>query len=280
MSFLRVGPAGRARVQVSGSAAGNAVAVDLAQTLVALDVIDWIGSDPYAHAIAGTKGLVAWWRLNDANQAAGLLDAYGTQLGTPKNGAFTATGLTYAAAGEGPGVGSDKAIAFAGGGATVASLDLSGTNTITVEFWLNWTAYGADDKLALEFGTPNFQTSPFGFLIDPNSSYTTGRFELSIRGSVGQSTWSIARPSAGVWHHYAIVLTLGSPDTCTAYVDGAAATLTTTTLSSNAQNFASNTLSLMSRAATSLFGAGTMDELAIYKRALTAAEVAAHYAQR
>ena len=44
-----------------------------------------------------------------------------------------------------------------------------------------------------------------------------------------------------------------------------------------AGNFANSTLYFMSRGASSRFGKGNLDEVAIYNRALTATEVAAHF---
>jgi hypothetical protein len=44
-----------------------------------------------------------------------------------------------------------------------------------------------------------------------------------------------------------------------------------------AGNFANSTLYFMSRNASSLFGKGNLDEVAIYNRALSAAEISAHF---
>ncbi len=47
-----------------------------------------------------------------------------------------------------------------------ASLNLSGTQRLTVEFWLNWTTFANDDKLAFEF-TANSSNTNGGFLDQP-----------------------------------------------------------------------------------------------------------------
>ena len=62
------------------------------------------------------------------------------------------------------------------------------------------------------------------------------------------------------------------------YVDGKAVSFTKTASGTGAGNFANSSLNFMSRAASSLFGAGSLDEVAIYNRALDAATIAAHYA--
>jgi hypothetical protein len=47
-----------------------------------------------------------------------------------------------------------------------------------------------------------------------------------------------------------------------------------------AGNFANSTLYFMSRGGTTQFAPGTLDEVAIYNTALTATQIAAHYAAR
>ncbi len=47
-----------------------------------------------------------------------------------------------------------------------------------------------------------------------------------------------------------------------------------------AGTFANSTLSFMSRNAASLFGAGALDEVALYNTKLSAATIAQHYAAR
>ncbi len=61
------------------------------------------------------------------------------------------------------------------------------------------------------------------------------------------------------------------------YVDGAPVAYTKLSSGTGAGNFANSTLYFMSRAGSSLFGAGSLDEVAIYNRALSAAEIAAHF---
>src|SRR5205085_2130241 len=79
-----------------------------------------------------------------------------------------------------------------------------------------------------------------------------------------------ARPSAGVWHHYAFVLdtTASAAQQITPYVDGKAVTYTKLDSGTGAGNFANSSLYLMSRAAAGLYGAGDLDEVAKYEWAL------------
>src|SRR4029077_8316979 len=102
-----------------------------------------------------------------------------------------------------------------------ATLDLSGTSAVTVSFWMNWTSYANDDRLAMEV-TPDFNNSTTGFMIDPNSSFGGGgQFEAGLRGDAGYNQVLFARPSLG-WHHYAFIFNkaAGSATEVIPYVDG------------------------------------------------------------
>jgi parallel beta-helix repeat protein len=160
------------------------------------------------------------------------------------------------------------------------ALNLSDTTAVTVSFWLKWNAYAKDDKLALEFGSgaAGFNSLATGFMIDPNSSYQDGTtFEAGLRGNGGYNQVLFTRPSAGVWHHYAFVLNKANPAATEVipYVDGVAVAYTKPTSSENSNGFGADTLYLMSRNGTSLFGAGALNYLRIYKRPLPASEIAA-----
>ena len=87
-----------------------------------------------------------------------------------------------------------------------------------------------------------------------------------------------ARPSTGQWHHYAFVLDTAAPaaQQITPYVDGKAVAYTKTAEGTGSGAFANSTLNFMSRAGQQLFGRGALDDLAIYGRALTAAEISEH----
>lgn len=156
------------------------------------------------------------------------------------------------------------------------ALDLSSTNVITIAFWMKWNAFNNDDKLAFEFSN-NFNKSATGFLIDPDES-SSGQFWVSVHGDAGYNNAAFPRPSAGVWHHYAFILNKGTATAgeVTPYIDGKAVSYKKSSYSAtNANNFGNNTLFVMSRNGSSLFGAGSLDEVHIYPRALSATEIAA-----
>jgi PKD repeat protein len=227
------------------------------------------GSGTYSDRVKNTAGLTHYWRMGELAGTT-LADSRGTSNATISGG--PALGAPGAIAGD-----PDTSVRFDGiSSAATASVDLSATSKLTIEFWLNWKAYANDDKLAMEF-TPNFNSTRGGFLVDPNES--GGRFAVSI-GDVGsRNSVAFTRPSAGQWHHYAFVIdtSAAAATQIIPYVDGQAVSYTKLASGTGAGNFASNNLYFMSRGASSLFGAGDLDEVALYNRALPASTIAGHY---
>jgi YD repeat-containing protein len=228
---------------------------------------------PYNNAVTGTSGLIDYWRLGEPS-GTNLNDVIGGHDATALNGVTlgTAGNLT---------LDPDTAATFDGtNDAAQAAVNLSGSSKLTIEFWLKWTAYANDDRLALEY-TSNFNNTSGGFLVNPDSSTSGGQFEVAMGRSTTRNSVFFARPSAGVWHHYAFVLNaaLLSPS-ITPYVDGKAVSFSKGTSGLGGNNFANSTLYFMSRGASSLFGKGSLDEVALYNQNLTATQIAQHFAAR
>jgi len=235
--------------------------------------IDNSGSGSYPSRVLGTTGLLSYWRLGDAGGSSTLIDSFGTSNATV-NGSPT-LGVGGALGGD-----ADSAASFDGlDDAATANLALSGTSKVTVEFWMKWNGFANDDDLAMEY-TPNFNSFAGGFLIDPNAPQEAGKFGVAIGNGSARNNVFFTRPSAGVWHHYAFVMdtALGAADQIKPFVDGKPVAFTKTDSGTGAGNFANSSLHFMSRAASALFGAGSLDEVAIYNRALDASTIAAHYA--
>jgi YD repeat-containing protein len=227
----------------------------------------------YSPTVAATSGLIDYWRFAETSGTS-LADNIGGRTAT------TVNSPTLGAAGAlANGADSNPAVSFNGSNeAASAALNLSGTNKLTLEFWLKWTSYSSNDDLAFEF-TPNSTNTNGGFFVDPNSPELTGRFGVGIGRLTSRNTAYFTRPSANVWHHYALVLdsSAAAAQQVVPYVDGVPVAYTKTASGTGAGNFANSTLYFMSRAASSLFGTGSLDEVAIYNRALSAAEIAAHF---
>ena len=228
------------------------------------------GVSNYGDAVLDTTGLVGYWRLGETS-GPNLADSKGTATGT------ASAGVGFGQAG---GVLGDPNTALGFDGSDdfgSVPLNLSGTSKATVEFWLKWNGYETDDDLAMEL-TPNFNQSNGGFLVDPNSSQ--GNFGVGIGIADSRNNAFFTRPSTGQWHHYALVFDTTAPaaQQVTPYVDGQPVSYTKTASGTGAGNFANSTLYLMSRGGQTLFGAGSLDEVAVYNRVLSAAEIAEHQA--
>jgi PKD repeat protein len=228
---------------------------------------------PYNNAVSATSGLIDYWRLGEPS-GTNLNDIVGGHDATALNG------LTLGTAGNLT-LDPDTAATFDGtNDAAQASVNLSGTSKLTLEFWLKWTTYANDDRLAFEF-TSNFNNSDDGFLVNPNSSTSSGRFEVAMGRSTTRNSIYFTRPSAGVWHHYAIVFNTATfSPSITPYVDGSAVSFSKGSSNFGGGNFANSTLNFMSRNGSSLFGKGSLDEVALYNQNLTATQISQHFAAR
>jgi len=175
-------------------------------------------------------------------------------------------------------------LAFDGSGDSANSsstINLTGTTKMTVSFWLNWDSYSNNDDLAME-SSSDFNANNGAILIDPNSSSGScnGYAEVAFRQTNYRSE-CITRPSAGVWHFWTAVFdTSTNAGDIKIYIDGIEqTTIVNQTGTGAAPSFGNFTWYFMSRAGSSLFGAGKMDETQIFPYALTAAQIKLLYNQ-
>lgn len=157
------------------------------------------------------------------------------------------------------------------------SLDLSAYSALTLAFWLWWDAYANDDHMALEYTADGVANS--GFYVDPNQS--AGVAEVATGPAVSVGTWRFTRPSAAAWHHYVCAFDRSVSTGLTGvYIDGQLVTRTGGSSGTPGGNFANSTLYVMSRAGSSLFGAGRMGDFRVTAgRAVGDAEAFALYDQ-
>jgi alpha-tubulin suppressor-like RCC1 family protein len=224
----------------------------------------------YEQAVEKTAGVSHFWPMGESSGSS-FADAIAG------DNAELTSGVTL---GEAGGLVDDSATSalFDGSTGTAhAGVDLSSTHELTVEFWMKWGAYASDDRLALEF-TPNFNEYSGGFLIDPDATPGSD-FAVSIGRSTSRNTVYFERPSAGIWHYYAFVIdTEAAAETqITPYVDGHTMSYTKSESGTGSGDFANSTLYWMSRDASSLFGAGSMQDLAIYSTTISSSVVLEHY---
>jgi hypothetical protein len=208
-------------------------------------------SDPVNTWDSSFKGV---WHMNDS--AANTTIRESTVTGA--NGINNANTSSKTATGQ---IG--NALSYNGStDGSFAAINLSATNIATLSFWMKWTTNANDDHLAFEY-TSNYNSHAGGFIADWDASgFGGGKFETGM-GKGDSTYWTdlFARPSAGTWHLIHLVYNR-SGSTNKAYVDGSLQTLTTGTRSASAMgNFSNSSLYFMSRAASALNAAGTLDEV-------------------
>lgn len=149
-------------------------------------------------------------------------------------------------------------------------LDLSGFDKLTISFWL-YSAFAV--SMGMEH-SPNYNVVD-GFIV-----YLDGAGTITIGYTkTGGLYWvdSFPTPSASVWHHYTLTMDRANREN-TVRVDGTLQTLTTVAHTATAGgNFSNQTLYIMSRAGSSLFGAGRLNDLRFYNRILSATEAKTLY---
>jgi Domain of unknown function (DUF2341)/PQQ enzyme repeat len=208
-------------------------------------------SDPPNTWDSNFKGV---WHMNDNAPNTTIRESTATRANGTNNG-NTNTKTTAGQIGN--------ALSYNGStDGSFAAIDLSATNIVTLSFWMKWTSNANDDDLAFEY-TPNYNTNAGGFIADWNASrFGGGKFETGM-GNGDFSYWTdlFARPTDGTWHLVYLVFNRSGP-TNKVYVDGSLQTLTTGKHTAFTMgNFSSSSLYFMSRAASALNAAGTLDEV-------------------
>ena len=156
-----------------------------------------------------------------------------------------------------------------------------GSKVATASFWLWWDAYANDNDIVMELSS-DFSRNDGTFVIIPNSaSPCNNGLQISIQDGVSGArfrTECFARPLENVWHHYAVIIdnstTMGDVKL---YVDGVEQP--SASIPNNEKDQSSvirtDTMFLMSRAGSSWFGKGKLDDVRIYNRALSLDEIQA-----
>lgn len=215
-----------------------------------------------------TQGLVAYWAFDETSgtQAADSSgNGYNLRL---VNGPTWTTGKV------------NGALSFNGVNnyAVSPAIGLSGTAAVSVSFWIKRT-YVIGGTTVLFESSRDFNSSTTGFMFFPDDSRGIA---AGLRGNVGYNLKAYIQPSSGAWHHIVVIYDKGAnaANEVTCYIDGALWGFTAQLNSANNTNpFGSNPLYLFSRAGSQYFGSGVIDEMRIYSRGLTAAEVTQLYSQ-
>src|SRR5271157_5597841 len=157
---------------------------------------------------------------------------------------------------------------------SIPAINLSGAKAVTVALWANRT-YSTVGGHALFEATTNYANSTTGFGFFPDDATCNG-IQAALRGNLGYVANCYSQPSSGVWHHLAAVLDKSQTggDEVKFYVDGVLQTANRSLhASTNTNNFGNNPIYLFSRAGTTEFTSGMIDDLRIYNSALTAEQI-------
>lgn len=221
---------------------------------------------PYAYSsvIGATSGLVNYWRLGESSGTTAT-DAMAANNGTYVNAP------TLGVAGASSSMGGDTAVGFNGSTQNVnmGSIDnFSGTSTFSAEVWVKRTAAGSgfESIVSTTSGSP---AEGWGVVMRPND-YNI-KMERYQAGASDQAA-SVTRMALGTWHH--VVVTYDGT-TMVVYIDG---NREATTASSKSISATARTLRIGSSGSGGSNFHGAVDEVAIYNRALTPAEVQDHTA--
>jgi prepilin-type N-terminal cleavage/methylation domain-containing protein len=218
----------------------------------------------------GPTDYFARWPLQDTAATTAVIGTTGV------NGSFQGGETTSAKTVAGPGPHLLHALDFNGSDdcIVVPPIDLSGTNKVTVMAWLKGT-WTDDSNVIWEF-SDNFNSAGGTFGLFENSSIA-GNAQAALAGNIGYSVENFSRWSNGAWHHVAVVMdmSVSSREVTTIYFDGGSVLATNQFDANNTANFKSDSFYLMSRGGSTLFNAGSVADVRIYARALSAAEVAA-----
>src|SRR5271157_4349628 len=156
----------------------------------------------------------------------------------------------------------------------IPPINLSGTQAVTVALWAN-RAYSTSGGHALFEAGTNYTNSTAGFGFFPDDATCNG-IQAALRGNLGYVTNCYSPPSSGIWHHLAAVFDKSQTggDEVKFYLDGVFQTANRSLYAStNTNNFGNNPIYLFSRAGTTQFNSGMIDDLRIYASALTAAQI-------
>jgi uncharacterized membrane protein len=216
-----------------------------------------------------TTGLVGHWTFDDGS---------GTVAADSSGNAHDATlfnGVTWVTGKIGGAISANATNQYA----STASINLTATNAVTASMWVNrtYTTGGTSGTTLFEFSNNyNDNSGSFGFFPDEAADCGTSAMEIGIDGNAGHNIKCFAQPTSGVWHHLAVVFDSSqtAANEVNLYVDGVLQTALSQTYSSNnTATFGNFPLYLFSRAGTTSFSGGQMDDFQLFGRALSASEI-------
>lgn len=157
--------------------------------------------------------------------------------------------------------------------ANSASTIAFATNTMTVEFRINQSSYSAAANQAM-LTSGSAASADFDIYNDQDAN--TGAIVIKLWDVAGnQGIYTIARPTANVWHHIAIVLKNGGALAPLAYVDGVSVSVTLNSdARSGSSNFATRTVYYGTFAGGGSFSPASMKDVRIFSGIRSASDIA------
>lgn len=232
-------------------------------------------TEPYANAVLADAP-THYWRFEESSTATAAEDS-GTSGGNP--GTYTggiALGQTSAASNMG------GAARFDGASGTYVNLgSFHAGDSITVEAWVNLDAAAATATHAIASRWVG------SWELNVNSADVASFFGFTLPGPTLRTSVAPVALTRGQWHHVVGVLDSGSTGsasaTLTTYIDGVAGSVLSFAAGSVLRDASAGAVDVKLGASRSGSGStgfnwhGLMDEVAVYDRPLSAAEIAAHY---
>src|SRR5947209_11665964 len=213
-------------------------------------------SSSYAQSVAGTAGLVGYWRLGDGSGSVAC-DSLGLNSGSYQGG--VTLGVPGAIAGD-----SNTAAAFDGSTGNVsepATSSLNVADSFTVEAWVKRGSIGGSENQVVA----SKQNSAWVLMFNPSNQLVLRRSHVA---DIAASTTTLTDTSS--WHQVAVTK---SGSAVHLYIDGRDVTgsVSNQTLPDNTQPLA------IGQSLSSAYFNGGIDEVALYKGALTASQLQSHY---
>jgi hypothetical protein len=213
------------------------------------------GSDPYRAAVLATSGLVDYWRLGELSGTRSRDETSST------TGALTGQYVLGQPGVLGPL--RNTSASFDGAGSELAIAGSALGSNATVEGWFRWRS----GRTVLRDNTGPSRGWMPALAAGANQAFLTYR----VGGQGFTTTEPIGTVRDGEWHHIA---TTKSGATVRLYVDGQQVHSATNATGSDP---AQSPWHVMRNGTNPVYSAGEADELALYTRALTAAEVRRRY---
>jgi len=249
---------GAATINASGLA--TAVAVGSAKISASLSGVS--GNTTLTVPITPPSGLVLYYTFDTADDAGGVAV---DKTGNGNNGTIVANPTQVAGK-------LNQALGFNGTNQYVSAPALSTTefyNSVTVAAWIKTTNSSRYEAIVSKYSAAG-SGAGYIFRTDANGNLEVlfGGSNISYGAAAAVDTTKI---NDGQWHHAVAVITPGQD--VRFYVDGVLCSMTSMPILANGDNSANFTVASSSFSYFGNFFTGTIDEVRLYNRALTASEV-------